>query len=88
MDNFFYKHFYYTGFGKKKLYFCKFENFFADSKSRTQELSNDVSFVIFGHQTWGLEGGGLKLTPPPSVSRFSSSLEGIGLTRNRNYPEQ
>jgi len=26
-------------------------NFFADSKSRAQELSNDVSFVIFGHQT-------------------------------------
>ena len=25
---------------------------FADSKSRAQELSNDVSFVIFGHQTW------------------------------------
>jgi len=38
-------------------------NFFADSKSRAQELSNDVSFVIFGHQTWDL-GGGVKLTPP------------------------
>jgi len=25
--------------------------FFADSKSRAQELSNDVSFVIFGHKT-------------------------------------
>ena len=33
-------------------------NFFADSKSRGQELSNDVSFVIFGHQTWDFEGGG------------------------------
>ena len=32
--------------------------FFADSKSRAQPLSNDVSFVIFGHQTWELEGGG------------------------------
>ena len=31
--------------------------FFADSKSRAQELSNDVSFVIIGHQTWDLEGG-------------------------------
>ena len=41
-------------------YFCKF----ADSKSRAQELSNDVSFVIFRHQTWDLEGGG-KLTPHP-----------------------
>jgi len=32
--------------------------FFADSKSRAQELSNDVSYVIFGHKTWDLEGGG------------------------------
>ena len=35
--------------------FCKFANFFANSKSRAQELSNDVSFVIFRHQTWDLE---------------------------------
>ena len=60
--NFFFKylnwHFYYiTGFCDKKFNFCKFANFFADSKSRAQELSNDVSFVIFGHQTWDLEGG-------------------------------
>ena len=49
---FFCKHFYYiTGFCEKKF------NFFADSKSRAQELSNGVSFVIFGHQTWDLEGG-------------------------------
>ena len=34
-----------------------FSNFFADSKSRAKELSNDVSFVIFRHQTWDLEGG-------------------------------
>ena len=38
-------------FAKKVLFF------FADSKSRAHELSNDVSFVIFGHQTWDLEGG-------------------------------
>ena len=31
--------------------------FFADSKSRAQELSNDVAFVIFGHKTCDLEGG-------------------------------
>ena len=37
---------------------------YADSKSRAQELSNDVSFVIFGNQTWDLEEGG-QLTPPP-----------------------
>ena len=41
------KHFYYlTGFCDK-FNFCKFTNFFADSKSRAQELSNDVSFVIY-----------------------------------------
>ena len=44
-------------FCDNKFNFCKFANFFADSKSRAQELSNDVSFVIFGHQTWDLEGG-------------------------------
>ena len=54
---FFCKHFYYkTGFCNKKFNFRKFANFFADSKSRAQELSNDVSFVIFGHKTWDLEG--------------------------------
>ena len=59
------KHFYLiTGFCNKKFNFCKVANFFADSKSRAQELSNDVSFVIFGHKTWDLEGGGVKLTPP------------------------
>ena len=57
--SFFAQHFYYiTGFLKKIQFLqtCKF--FFADSKSRAQELFNDVSFVIFGHQTWDLEGGG------------------------------
>ena len=49
--------FHITGFCDKKFNFCKFANFFADSKSRAQELSNDVSFVIFGHKTWDLEGG-------------------------------
>ena len=42
---YFCKHFYFI------IGFCK-KNFFVDSKSRAQELSNDVSFVIFGHQTW------------------------------------
>ena len=56
--NFFCKHFYYiTGFCDKKFNICKFANLFADSKSRAQKLSNSVSFVIFGHQTWDLEGG-------------------------------
>ena len=50
---------------------------FADSKSRAQELSNDISFVIFGHKTWDLEGGGQ--IDPPSVSWFSSTPAGIGL---------
>ena len=41
----------------KKSIFANLQFFFADFKSRAQELSNDVSFVIFGHQTWDLEGG-------------------------------
>ena len=75
MDNFFGKHFYFiTGF-------CKICKFFADSKSRAQDLSKNVSFVIFGHQTWDLEGGG-QIDPPPSVSWFSSTPAGIGLSIN------
>ena len=77
--NNFCKHFYnITGFCKKKNYFCKFANIFEDSKSRAQELSNNVPFVIFGHQTWDLEGG--------SVSWFSSAPSGIGL-RHEICPE-
>ena len=49
--------YYITGFCDKKFNFCK-ANVFADSKSRAQDLSNDVSFVKFGHQTWDLKGGG------------------------------
>ena len=67
-----------------KFNFCKFANFFADSKSKAQELSNDVSLVIFGHQTWDLEGG---VNPPPSVSWFSSTLAGIGLSLNEYVME-
>ena len=71
LDNFFCKHFYsITGFCKIKFNFCKFANFFAGSKSRAQELSNDVSFVIFEHQTWDLEGGGVKLSPPQHILVF------------------
>jgi len=55
---YFCKHFYYvTEYCDKKINFCKFATFLADYKSRLQELSKDVSFVIFGHQTWDLEGG-------------------------------
>jgi len=64
-EHFFCKHFYcITGFCDKFFNFCKFAIFFADFKSRAQELSNDVSFVIFGHQTWDLEGGGSNCPPP------------------------
>jgi len=64
---FFCKHFYFiTGFCDKKFNFC---NFFSDSKSRAQELSNDVSFVIFGHQTWDLEGSQID-PPPPAYPGF------------------
>ena len=48
---------------------------FEDSKSRAQELSNDVSFVIFGHKIWDLEGGSI----PLSISWFSSTPAEIGL---------
>ena len=77
LDNFFFcKHFYHiTGICKKKFNFCKFANFFADSESRVQELSNDVSFVIFGHQTWDLEGGG-QIDPPPANPGFQVSQQG------------
>jgi len=83
---FFCKHFYYiTGFCDEKFNFCKFANFFADSKSRAQELANDVSFVIFGHKTWDLEGGGQIDPPPqhilvfkyPSRDRVNGALETI-----------
>ena len=42
-------------FAKKKSSIFANLQFFAYSKSRVQELSKDVSFVIFGHQTWDLE---------------------------------
>ena len=74
--NLFCKHFYYiTGFCDKKFNFCKFENFFAYSKSRAQELSNDVSFVTFGHKTWDLERG-VNLTPPPAYPGFQVPQQG------------
>ena len=58
LDNFFLQTFLlYNRILQKKINLCKFANFFADSKSKVQELSNDVSYVIFGHQTWDLEGG-------------------------------
>ena len=74
---FFCKHFYYiTGFCKKSFNFCKFAIFFADSKSRAQELSNDVSFVIFGLQTWDLEGGWGQIDPPPAYPGFQVPQQG------------
>ena len=36
---------------RQKIQFLHICNFFADSKSRAQELSNDASFVIFEHKT-------------------------------------
>jgi len=39
--------YYITGFCKKKSFFANLQ-FFADIKSRAQELLDDVSFVIFG----------------------------------------
>ena len=63
------KQFYYiTGLCDKKLNFCKFANFFADSKSRAQELSNNVICHI-GTSNMGFRGG-VKLTPPPAYRCF------------------
>ena len=61
---------------------CKF---FADSKSRAQELSNDVSFVIFGHKTWNLEGG-VKLTPPPHILVFKDPSRDRVKRKMKNKP--
>ena len=62
--------FYFLDILQKKIYFCKFAIFFADFKSKAQELSNDVSFVIFGHQTWDLEGGGSNYPLPQRILVF------------------
>ena len=42
----------------------------SDSKSKAYDLSNYVSFVIFGHQTWDLEGGRQIEPPPPAYPGF------------------
>ena len=60
---------YYWILQLKNSIFANLQIFFADSKSRVQELSNVVSFVIFGHQTWDLEGGG-QIDPPPAYPGF------------------
>ena len=59
-----------TGFCDKNSIFANLQIF---SKSRAQELFNDLSFVIFGHQTWDLEG---QIDPPlpayPAVFKYPS----------------
>ena len=57
-------------FAIKNSIFANLQCFLADSKSRAQELSNDVSFVIFGHKTWDLEGGGVKYPRRDRVKRI------------------
>jgi len=80
---FFCKHFYYlTGFCDKIFFVANLKFFFADSKSRAQELSNDVSFVIFGHQTWDLEGG--QFDPHQHILVLSTPVE-IGLILNLKF---
>ena len=49
----------------KKLIFANLQ-FFADYESRAQELSNDVSFVIFEHLTWDVKWGS-NCSPPPAA---------------------
>ena len=65
------------GYGQGLLKNVKFFIFWTNSKSRAQELSNDVSFVIFGHETWDLEGGG-QIDPPQHILVLSTPA-GIGL---------
>ena len=72
LDNFFFANIFTIklDFAIKNSIFANLQIFFfADSKRRAQELSNDVSFVIFGHKTWDLEGG-VKLTPPQHILVF------------------
>ena len=68
-----------TGFCKKN-HFLQIYNFFADIKSRAQELLDDVSFVIFGYKHGIYTGGGGQLNPPPAYPGFQVPLAGIGLT--------
>ena len=59
---------------QKWIFYHFLDIFFANSQillqycSRTSKLSNDVSFVIFVHQTWYLERGGGQIDPPPPPS--------------------
>ena len=78
---------------QQKNLFLQICYFFADSKSRAQELSNDVSFVIFGHQTWDLEGGGGQIDPQqrilvlkyPSRDRVNVSHFEPNIDLNHNF---
>ena len=49
------------------------DNFFADSKSRAQELSNNVYICHIWRSNMGFRVG-ITLTPPPSVSWFSFNI--------------
>ena len=63
-------------FAIKNSIFANLQFFFADSKSRAQELSNDVPFVIFGHKTWDLFRGGGQIHPPPAYPGFQVPQQG------------
>ena len=67
--------FYITGFCKKN-HFLQIYNFFADIKSRAQELLDDVSFVIFGYKHGIYTGGGGQLNPPLRILVFKYHLQG------------
>ena len=76
LEKFFCKHFYcITGFCDKKFNFCKFANFFADSKSRAQGflMMYHLSYLDIKHE---IQRGG---QIAPSISWFSSTPAGIGL---------
>ena len=54
------------------------------SKSIAQELSNDVSFVIFRHKTWDLEGG--SNWPPHHILGFKyPSRDRVKISKQNQY---
>ena len=55
LDNFLFLFLLYNWNLQKIFQFLQICYFFADSKSRAQVLSNDVTFVIFGHQTYKIQ---------------------------------
>ena len=79
LDKFFCKHFYYiTGFCDKNSIFANLQIFLQILKVEHKSLlmMYHLSYLDIKH---GIQRGG-KIDPPPSISWFSSTTAGIGLT--------